>query len=206
MANSHEAADTPTREEPVRPSNHPKGADNAKGATKKKKPPPRPVLGRVVLTAAHEDAERIFLPSWIIPPPSNFGSTVRGKLSADNWRTLCSINLPITLIRLWGDAEPGTRQRQMLDNFMDLVSAVEVGSMLMTSENHVQLYERSLHRYLRTFKELYKEARFTPNHHLALHVPNFLRFFGPVHAWRAFALERYNYLLQRTNTNKKFGR
>lgn len=93
----------------------------------------------------------------------------------------------------------------MLNNFIDLVTAVEVGSMLVTSEEHIKLYDRMMTRYLDTLKTLYKEARIAPNHHLALHIGDFLRIFGPVHAWRAFALERYNYMLQQMNTNNKFG-
>lgn len=88
---------------------------------------------------------------------------------------------------------------------MDLVTAVEVGSMLETSEELIQLYDKTLMRYLTTLKELYKEAKIAPNHHLAVHIADFLRIFGPVHAWRAFALERYNYMLQRTNTNNRLG-
>lgn len=169
------------------------------------KAPGRGVLGRTVLTAAHEDARNVELPSWVNQVPSGFGTTSHGKLSADQWRTLCSINLPITLIRLWGDSLPDTREYKMLHNFMDLVTAVEVGSMLVTSEELIQLYDKSLLKYLTTLKELYKEAKIAPNHHLAMHITDFLRIFGPVHAWRAFALERYNYMLQQTNTNRRLG-
>ena len=165
----------------------------------------RSVLGRSILAAAQEDATMMQLPSWVNAVPPNFGSAAQGKLSADNWRTLCTINLPVTLICLWGDRSPDSRERQMLDNFMDLVTAVEVGSMLVTSENHIQIYERHMTKYLTDLKELYKERRVAPNHHLALHIGDFLRLFGPVHSWRAFALERYNYLLQRINTNRRFG-
>jgi hypothetical protein len=168
------------------------------------KPKGKSVLGHMVLTASYEDSVNIELPSWMNPVPVAFGSKAHGKLSADQWRTLCSINLIITLIRLWGN-DTTTRQYQMLVNFIDLVTAVEVGSMLVTSDGHIQLYEEAITSYLQTLKVLYKEARIAPNHHLALHIPDFLRFFGPVHAWRAFALERYNYLLQNINTNQKFG-
>ena len=60
-------------------------------------------------------------------------------------------------------------------------------------------------RYLQTFKRLFKEASIVPNHHLALHLPAFMHLFGPVHAWRSFAFERYNYMLQSINSNLTFG-
>jgi hypothetical protein len=60
--------------------------------------------------------------------------------------------------------------------------------------------------YLENFKDLYKTLWLVPSHHIALHLGEFLCSFGPVHAWRAFTFERYNYLLQHENTNRKFGK
>ena len=53
------------------------------------------------------------LPSWLNAAPAAFGTTQHGKLSADQWRTVGTLNLPITLIRTWGaevsDAVPDDR-------------------------------------------------------------------------------------------------
>jgi hypothetical protein len=86
-----------------------------------------------------------------------------------------------------------------------LVTAVEVGCMFVTSGDHIELYEQYMLRYLTKMKELYKEANVVPYHHISLHLGDFLCSFGPVHAWRTFAFERYNHLLQQENTNGKFG-
>lgn len=94
----------------------------------------------------------------------------------------------------------------MLDNYMQLIRAVNVAGSLRISEDEIKEYETSLLDYLRGMKELYKEASIKPNHHIAMHLPDFLRRFGPVHAWRAYAFERFNYLLQNLNTNKQTGR
>lgn len=96
-------------------------------------------------------------------------------------------------------------QQSWISNFLDLVTAVEIGSMLITSEEHIKIHEDAIISYLQSLKDLYKEACIIPNHHLALHIADFLRLFGPVHAWRMFTLERYNYMLQSLNTNQKFG-
>ncbi|KZT08857.1 uncharacterized protein LAESUDRAFT_617409, partial [Laetiporus sulphureus 93-53] len=161
------------------------------------------VLGRNTLAQVHADMEQTELPSWVSPAPCNFGTETRGKLHADQWLAACSINLPITLVRLWGK-EQGRKQK-MLQNFMDLLTAVTISSMLEISHQHIQIYERSLLRYLQTLRELYKEAVIKPNHHLALHVGESLRIFGPAHSTRTFSTERMNYLLMQTNTNGKFG-
>ncbi|TFY77450.1 hypothetical protein EWM64_g6562 [Hericium alpestre] len=161
------------------------------------------VLGQTVLSEVHKDMTKTELPTWVSRAPSKFGTTEHGKLSADQWRTACTIHLPITLIRLWGN-EDG-RFKEMLENFIDLIVAVEIGSMLSVSSEHASLYDMLMKRYLDGVNALYKEANFVPNHHISLHLGDFMCSFGPVHAWRAFATERYNYLLQQVNTNQKFG-
>lgn len=161
------------------------------------------VLGKEALSEVHHDMDVTQLPSWVSPAPSGIGTKSRGKLTADQWRTLCTVHLPITLIRLWG-SDSGRRQ-DVLDNFMNLVSAVQIGGMLLTSEANIQLYEDYILRYLRGMKELYLEAAVKPNHHLAVHLADFLRRFGPVHAWRAFAFERFNNMLQNLDTNRHIG-
>jgi hypothetical protein len=60
------------------------------------------ILGKDVMTAVWEDMARTQLPSWVTDVPHNWGTATRGKLSANNWRVICTMHLPITLIRLWG--------------------------------------------------------------------------------------------------------
>ncbi|KAH7903067.1 hypothetical protein BJ138DRAFT_968319, partial [Hygrophoropsis aurantiaca] len=68
-----------------------------------------------------KDQGKLQLPSFLSPAPSKVGSQKR-KLTADQWRSTGMIHLVITLIRLWG-FETG-RKRQMLFNYMHLVTAV----------------------------------------------------------------------------------
>ena len=142
------------------------------------------------------------LPSWINVVPSNVGLKSRGKLSADQWHIFCVINLPIILIRMW--APRGGLLKDMLDNYMHLVTEVVVGSLLEMSEDAVTVYESSAQAYLDSARKIYN-IDITPNQHNSLHIPFFLRNFGPLHAIRTFFSERMNFLLQRQNTNLKFG-
>ncbi|KAJ3542467.1 hypothetical protein NM688_g5967 [Phlebia brevispora] len=164
------------------------------------------VLGHAMLNAIWEDMKRTMLPSWISPAPRNVGTTERGKLSADHWRSLCTVHLPITLVRLWGSFPKESRQMQMLENYMDLVTAVGIAGMLITSSIHIEAYRAAILRYLKNAKVLYKECSFKPNHHFAIHLADvFLPNFGPFHPIRAFHTERNNFMLQREHTNMKFG-
>ena len=158
-----------------------------------------------VLTEVHKDMEAAELPSWLQPAPASFGSTAGGKLSADEWRVVSTVHLIFTLIRLWGPLGETERKRKMLDNYMQLIRAVNIAGSLRISERDIQDYEDAIMKYLRGIKDLYKHAGIKPNHHIAIHLADFLREFVPVHSWRAYAFERFNYLLQSMNTNKQFG-
>lgn len=163
------------------------------------------VLGQLILGEVHADMERMSLPRWVGRAPRNLGSASHGSLSADQWRTACTVNLVVTLTRLWGPLDPSHRYRQMLDNFMDLVIATKVANMRVMTQERIATYEVHMSRYLKGIASLYPEFPILPYHHLALHFPRFLKFYGPVHGWRCFPFERYNHMLQQINTNNKFG-
>ena len=59
------------------------------------------VLGKETLKEIWKDNSDISLPSWIGRVPSQIGHAKVGKLSADQYRTACTVNLVITLVHLW---------------------------------------------------------------------------------------------------------
>ena len=143
-------------------------------------------------------------PSWLNPPPLSFGTTQHGKLSADQWRTVGTVSLPITLVRLWSSGDE--RHVAMLENFLQLVESVETMGLLEIDTERIARADELMMKYLEVSKELYTWAKVQPNNHLALHLGMFLTLFGPVHSWRSFVFERFNYFLQSLNINGKFGR
>lgn len=172
-----------------------KGGSNSKTA----------VLGREVLAAYAQDRANMELPSWMSHAPIRAGHTEHGKLSADQWRSFCSVHLPVTLIRKWGGEGPDSRFYQMLTNFLDLVIAVEIASNMVTSPAHISLYKSHMTKYLVEVKNLYKEASVTPNHHMALHIDDFLELYGPAPGTWIFHMERANHDYQEIPTNGHFG-
>ncbi|RPD56986.1 hypothetical protein L226DRAFT_443645, partial [Lentinus tigrinus ALCF2SS1-7] len=162
----------------------------------------RPILGKKTLKHIHTHLRDTELPSWVNPVPTNVGAKSRGKLSADQWHVFCVVNLPIILIPLWYHKSQLHRER--LNNYMDLVTEVVIGSLLEMSEPVIKIYEEAALRYLHTAKRLYNIS-ITPNQHNSLHIPSFLRNFGLLHALRTFFSERMNLNLQNENTNMKFG-
>jgi len=104
------------------------------------------------------------------------------------------------LIFLWG-WEIGRK----LVNFMHLITAIHIASLWSISPELIKEYEFHFHAYLEGLLCLYPEAKMQPAHHLSLHFSQLLHAFGPIHSWRAWVFECYNYLLQNTSTNNKFG-
>lgn len=155
------------------------------------------------MDAIWADMKNTQLPTWIGSPPHNWGTASRGKLSADQWRVICTIHLPITLIRLW-ENETG-RKKDLLQNFMDLVTAVRIANMRVSTSEQVKAYNEAIFRYVTGLQALYPHIKLRPSHHAALHIGDILDLFGPVHSHSAPFFERYINFLHRVNTNKKLG-
>jgi hypothetical protein len=156
------------------------------------------------------DIVNMLRPSWLTSVPYEFGSGSHGKLKADQWRVLGTTFLPVSLVRLWSVVEVGNPRsekcRQILDVTMSLLSAVAIACSRVTSEEHAELYLNNMHSYLVGLKQLFPEYSFHPNHHMALHLPDYLLLYGPVHSWWTFPFERLIGILQRISTNYKLGR
>lgn len=163
------------------------------------------VLGKDVMEAVWADMALTELPSWVSDVPPNWGTPARGKLSANNWRVICTVHLPITLIRLWGGDNTPKPWRDFLENFMDLVCAVQIANLRSISKEEIKLYEHHIFRYVTNFKSLYKHSKVKPIHHAALHYGDILRGFGPAHTHGGAFYERYIYSMQSMNHNMKFG-
>jgi hypothetical protein len=143
------------------------------------------------------------LPSWIGRAPSDIGNAGHGKLSADQWRTLCTIHLPITLIRLWTRPDASIKKTKMLTNFLSLVTAVNCGTSRQLTEKRIAAYDHYIFKYVHGLLDIFEGITLTPNQHYALHLGDFLRRFGPTHSYWAFPFERYIGLLRDIHTNQK---
>lgn len=165
----------------------------------------REVLGKKILEAVWDDMTRTELPSWMSPAPRNWGTATRGKLTADQWKVIVTVHLPITLMRLWGTLQEG-RYFLMLCNFMDLNAAVQLANQRVITEKHIQDYEQLILRYLSGMVVLFKDTPMQPIHHVSMHAGEFLRLFGPTHSVRTPGFERFNEKLGLQNTNRKSGK
>ncbi|KAI9069640.1 hypothetical protein FKP32DRAFT_1559295 [Trametes sanguinea] len=176
--------------------------EGGRATTQAKDPHEHSVFSGRVLDAVRKDIANVTLPSWLQRPPRNLGSADHGKLKADQWRTACTVNMVITLVRLWSDASATRTEQLALTNFLHLVAAVDLATRQTMSAERAHKFDHHMMEYVRGIRSLY-DAKLVPNHHLALHLIDCLLLFGPTLAWWAFPFERYNGLLQRLNTNHK---
>ena len=147
---------------------------------------------------------RTELPSWMSPAPRNWGTAARGKLTADQWKVVATVHLPITLMRLWGTPQEG-RYFLMLCNFMDLSAAIQLANQRIITEKHIEDYDKLFLRYLSGMMTMFKDIPLQPIHHASMHAGEFLRLFGPTHSVRTPGFERFNEKLGSQNTNRKSG-
>ncbi|KAI0069601.1 hypothetical protein K474DRAFT_1610234 [Panus rudis PR-1116 ss-1] len=162
------------------------------------------VLGREVLSELWNDGDQIIVPSWLGRLPPRIGSPQHGKVSADQYRSLCTIYLVTTLIRLWAKSDNAS-DKDILENYMHLVAAINLANLRTLTDECIAQYHSHMRRYLLGVRQLYPWTNITPSQHLSLHLTDILKRFGPVHAWRCFPFERYNGMLQDINVNFRFG-
>jgi hypothetical protein len=72
------------------------------------------ILHRGILHKVWSDMAKTTIPSWLKHAPANFGSTSHGKIKADQWCTVCLVNLVITLGWLWGTSSAGEKDNSIL--------------------------------------------------------------------------------------------
>ncbi|KAA1466540.1 hypothetical protein DENSPDRAFT_768593, partial [Dentipellis sp. KUC8613] len=152
------------------------------------------VLGRTRLNEIWSDMERTTIPSWLSAVPARIGEAKSGTVTADQWRTFCTIHLVVTMVRLWGIATEHSvseRERSMLDNFMHLIAATKLASMRTMTQARVQDFKDHMLRYLQGLLDLFPGIPLTPNLHNTMHLVDIFPRFGPSHGWRCWAFERW---------------
>jgi hypothetical protein len=159
----------------------------------------------IVMERIRDSIKNTATPSWLRSVPYNFGDAAAGTLKADEWRTFFTVFLPLALISLWaeGMSEPGVSSEfeKVLNHTMALVSAVSIACMRTMTREKATAYRDYIATYIRDLKDIHPHATYRPNHHMAMHVYDFLLLFGPVRSWWCFPFERLIGQLQRLSSN-----
>ena len=156
------------------------------------------------------DIDQLLTPSWMTSVPSQLGSSSHGKLKADQWRALGTTHLLLSLTRLWGTQADGSprsvRCLEILDVTMSLISAIVTATSHTVTPASASAYQKHMLDYINGIKRLFPDYQLHPNHHMSLHISEFLLLFGPVHSWWTFPFERLIGTVQRMPHNGKVGK
>ncbi len=171
-------------------------------------PEPEPVriVGPILedeLKTIHSYIASTVRPRWHKSPPRNLGEARHGKLKADQWRSLMEFDIPVALAQLW---EGNSERHPLFHCTMLLAIAMRYATSHVITKDHISQYKRYMLEYLKMLREIDPLTNLLPNHHEALHIPDFLGYFGPMHGWWMFVYERMIGLLQNINTNHKIGK
>lgn len=146
------------------------------------------------------------MPSWMGSVLHNFRVAAAGTPKADEWWTIFTIYLPITLILLFDHwSLDDAWRKKVLDHTMQLVCAVLLTCKHMTTQHHVHRYWEYLQNYISQLPVLYPDLSCESIYHIAFYIYDFLKLFGPVHLWWTFPFEQLIGQLQCLLMNHKFG-
>lgn len=160
------------------------------GWSGKWEPPPvdQIVFDSSMLADINSLLPRINIPSWIKRAIPVLGKASFGKLKADEWRNLFTIQLPLILIPMWyGHDEV---KNSLLKNFCHIVSLVNLALKRVMTSEIISSYRHHIRQYLESSVVLFDNCQPTCNHHLAMHLADCLENFGPVRSWWSFPFER----------------
>lgn len=147
---------------------------------------------------------RIHVPTWINRPIRSLGNKSFGKLKADEWRNLFTIQLPLLLTPIWSNGDQ--REESLLKNLAHLASLVNLGLKRTMTRERIRRYQHHLKQYLEGVLILFPHSNLVTNHHMAFHLAECLERFGPVRAWWSFPFERLMGRILKTGHNNHLGK
>jgi hypothetical protein len=141
-------------------------------------------------------------PSWIKQLLPILGKASHGRLKADEWRNLFTIQLPLILPLYWQGQD--AQNLSLLHNFAHLVSLVNLGLMREMDSATIAQYRHHLTSYLEISVKLFGPL-VAPNHHMAIHLAECLEKLGLVRSWWTFPLERLMGQVLKSTSNNHLG-
>ena len=98
------------------------------------------------MEALRTDIRDFVTPSWLTSIPLNLGEPSHGKIKADQWQTLGTVYLPVSLVRIWApnkdDPQPAAGRQRLLSLTLSLISAINIASLRTTSCDKANLYTK----------------------------------------------------------------
>ncbi|PLW31340.1 hypothetical protein PCANC_19621 [Puccinia coronata f. sp. avenae] len=146
------------------------------------------ILDKDALSAINQRFKKLHIPSWIGRAIPALGKALFGRLKANKWRNLFSIQLPLVLRAVWEDGD--LANQLLLENFAHLVSFINIALKQTINKDLIDKYRYHLQEYMKSSMLLFPDSPVAPNHHMAFHLPDGLENLGPCRVWWSFLMER----------------
>ncbi|PBL04486.1 hypothetical protein ARMGADRAFT_911851 [Armillaria gallica] len=168
------------------------------------------VFTKAEIQEIQKDISFMITPLWLTPVSKDLGEAAHRNLKADQWRVLGATYFPFTLICLWtagGHTDDLSQwHSKILKVTMLLLLAIIVASSHISSKANADWYLGLVIKYINEVHRLFPKYNFHPNHHIVVHIHEFLHFYGPVHSWWTFTFEQVIGMLQGIPINFKEGK
>ncbi|PLW36244.1 hypothetical protein PCASD_12095 [Puccinia coronata f. sp. avenae] len=166
------------------------------------------ILDKDALSAINRHFKKLHIPSWIGRAIPALGKASFGRLKADEWRNLFTIQLPLVLPVVWEDGD--LANQLLLENFAHLVSFINIALKQTINKELIDKYRYHLQEYMKEYMKscmlLFPDSPVAPNHHMAFHLPDGLANLGPCCAWWSFSMERMMGTVLKTTRNNSLGK
>ncbi|EGG02555.1 uncharacterized protein MELLADRAFT_91315 [Melampsora larici-populina 98AG31] len=150
--------------------------------------------------------KRICMPTWIRRAIPCLGKASFGKLKADEWRTLMTLQLPLILVPMWSSTTHDTQfNSSLLKNFAHLVSLTNLALKRSMTSQRIEQFQNHTRCYLESSLVLFPHCSLATNHHIVSHLAECLKKFGPVRSWWSYPFERLMRRVLLSNHNNHVG-
>ncbi|KAG0140877.1 hypothetical protein CROQUDRAFT_99490 [Cronartium quercuum f. sp. fusiforme G11] len=152
----------------------------------------------------------VVLPTSISRLPFNLGDSNHGTLKAAQWHSLFAYIILLIILKLYisnvDQLQRDSNRGQILLNIGCLCQCTNIVCAKKAGEYEAHQFENFYGRYHETSKRIFQKPTIKPNHHYALHIPNQIRFWGPLNSVAEFSGERLIGVLQKIKTNSHLGK
>jgi hypothetical protein len=161
-----------------------------------------PLITSQDLHELRQDITKVILPSGFTKISPEFGDISCGKLKADEWRSLLTVYLPLTVTKLWASSN---HHRLHLKGLLALSIIVNIICSTTITEALIKCYNNAIRIYLKIIRAM-NGCDLVTNHHMSLHLSLFMEQFGPCRTFWSFPYERLIGKLQRTLCTPSIGK
>ncbi|KAA1073203.1 hypothetical protein PGT21_050095 [Puccinia graminis f. sp. tritici] len=161
------------------------------------------IFDKTLISHVNSLLSKIRIPTWIQRAIPVLGKASFGRLKADEWRNLFTVQLPLILPSYWNDDDPACLS--LLHNFAHLVSLVNLGLKRSMTAKRADDYREHVQAYIQSSLTLFPDVELAPNHHMAFHLARCLKALGPSRAWWSFSMERLMAQVLKSTGNNQLG-